>query len=108
MAIGFWYMNGPGDVITAWTLALYIVTAAAGKPALLQLLMDALIIFSTDCVDGYHWEFERYLSVVFAESIDCVVLFLSGIIPKELVTTKLPKSRRWEERNIALQCIYRS
>jgi hypothetical protein len=31
LAIGGWYMNGHGDVVTAWTLALYIVTAAAGK-----------------------------------------------------------------------------
>lgn len=30
IAIGFWYME-IGDVVTAWTLALYIVTAAAGK-----------------------------------------------------------------------------
>jgi len=30
IAIGFWYMT-IGDVITAWTLSLYIVTAAAGK-----------------------------------------------------------------------------
>lgn len=32
LVIGVWYMNGQGDVVTAWTLALYIVTAAAGKP----------------------------------------------------------------------------
>lgn len=31
LIIGAWYMNGQGDVVTAWTLALYIVTAAAGK-----------------------------------------------------------------------------
>jgi hypothetical protein len=31
LAIGFWYMSAKGDTITAWTLALYIVTAAAGK-----------------------------------------------------------------------------
>lgn len=31
LAIGGWYMNGHGDVVTAWTLALYIVTAAAGR-----------------------------------------------------------------------------
>lgn len=31
LAIGFWYMHGGGDVVTAWTIALYIVTAAAGK-----------------------------------------------------------------------------
>jgi hypothetical protein len=31
LVIGFWYMNSQGDVVTAWTLALYIVTAAAGE-----------------------------------------------------------------------------
>ncbi len=31
LVIGTWYMMGPGDVVTAWTLALYIVTAAAGR-----------------------------------------------------------------------------
>jgi hypothetical protein len=30
IGIGFWYQT-VGDVVTAWTLALYIVTAAAGK-----------------------------------------------------------------------------
>jgi hypothetical protein len=28
--MGFWYMT-VGDVVTAWTIALYIVTAAAGE-----------------------------------------------------------------------------
>ena len=31
LAIGTWYMMGQGDVVTAWTLALYIVTTAAGE-----------------------------------------------------------------------------
>jgi hypothetical protein len=31
LAIGTWYMMGQGDVVTSWTLALYIVTAAAGE-----------------------------------------------------------------------------
>ena len=31
LAIGFWFMNGQGDVVTAWTISLYIVTAAAGE-----------------------------------------------------------------------------
>lgn len=31
LVIGAWYMNGQGDVVTAWTLSLYIVTAAAGE-----------------------------------------------------------------------------
>jgi hypothetical protein len=31
LVIGAWYMNGHGDVVTAWTLALYIVTTAAGE-----------------------------------------------------------------------------
>jgi hypothetical protein len=30
-ALGLWYMLETGDVTTAWTIALYIVTAAAGK-----------------------------------------------------------------------------
>lgn len=30
-ALGLWYMLQYGDVVTAWTIALYIVTAAAGK-----------------------------------------------------------------------------
>jgi hypothetical protein len=29
--IGLWYMVDTGDVVTAWTIALYIVTAAAGE-----------------------------------------------------------------------------
>lgn len=31
LAIGFWFMNGQGDVVSAWTISLYIVTAAAGE-----------------------------------------------------------------------------
>ncbi|KAF8863555.1 hypothetical protein BDZ45DRAFT_103545 [Acephala macrosclerotiorum] len=38
LAIGFWYMNGRGDVVTAWTLALYIVTAAAAIIALMAII----------------------------------------------------------------------
>ncbi|KUJ18252.1 uncharacterized protein LY89DRAFT_583188 [Mollisia scopiformis] len=38
LAIGFWYMNGRGDVVTAWTLALYIVTAAAALIALMAVI----------------------------------------------------------------------
>ncbi|KAE8452819.1 hypothetical protein EG329_013091 [Mollisiaceae sp. DMI_Dod_QoI] len=38
LAIGFWYMNGQGDVVTAWTLALYIVTAAAALIALMAII----------------------------------------------------------------------
>jgi hypothetical protein len=30
-ALGLWYMIKTGDVVTAWTIALYIVTAAAGE-----------------------------------------------------------------------------
>jgi len=37
IAIGFWYMT-VGDVVTAWTLALYIVTAAAALIALLAII----------------------------------------------------------------------
>jgi hypothetical protein len=31
LALGFWYMAETGDVVTAWTISLYVVTAAAGK-----------------------------------------------------------------------------
>ncbi len=44
LAIGFWYMNGQGDVVTAWTLALYIVTAAAGKFLSLCFILGYLLI----------------------------------------------------------------
>jgi membrane protein YdbS with pleckstrin-like domain len=37
LAIGFWYMS-VGDVVTAWTLALYIVTAAAALIALMTIV----------------------------------------------------------------------
>jgi hypothetical protein len=45
LAIGTWYMMGHGDVVTSWTLALYIVTAAAGEsqlPCLLKIEMHVL------------------------------------------------------------------
>ncbi|ATZ57357.1 hypothetical protein BCIN_14g05030 [Botrytis cinerea B05.10] len=38
LIIGTWYMAVTGDVITAWTLALYIVTAAAAIVALLGII----------------------------------------------------------------------
>ncbi|KAI9644272.1 hypothetical protein NHQ30_007627 [Ciborinia camelliae] len=38
LIVGFWYMQERGDVITAWTLALYIVTAAAAIVALLGII----------------------------------------------------------------------
>lgn len=31
LVLGFWYMATTGDVTTAWTISLYVVTAAAGK-----------------------------------------------------------------------------
>jgi hypothetical protein len=31
LAIGIWYMVAKHDVVTAWTLAMYIVAAAAGR-----------------------------------------------------------------------------
>lgn len=41
--IGLWYMLRTGDIITAWTIALYIVTAAAGESCvpLLACLIEA-------------------------------------------------------------------
>ncbi|ESZ90068.1 hypothetical protein SBOR_9556 [Sclerotinia borealis F-4128] len=38
LVVGTWYMEAGGDVITAWTLALYIVTAAAAIVALLGII----------------------------------------------------------------------
>ncbi|KAH7351011.1 hypothetical protein BKA65DRAFT_476359 [Rhexocercosporidium sp. MPI-PUGE-AT-0058] len=38
LAIGFWFMNGQGDVVTAWTISLYIVTAAAALIALMAII----------------------------------------------------------------------
>lgn len=38
LIVGVWYMRSNGDVITAWTLALYIVTAAAAIVALLGII----------------------------------------------------------------------
>ncbi|KAJ8062660.1 hypothetical protein OCU04_009182 [Sclerotinia nivalis] len=38
LIVGVWYMESNGDVITAWTLALYIVTAAAAIVALLGII----------------------------------------------------------------------
>ncbi|KAN0112929.1 hypothetical protein V8E51_005880 [Hyaloscypha variabilis] len=38
LAIGTWYMMGQGDVVTAWTLALYIVTTAAALIALMAII----------------------------------------------------------------------
>ncbi|KAA8565356.1 hypothetical protein MFRU_045g00550 [Monilinia fructicola] len=38
LIVGVWYMETDGDVITAWTLALYIVTAAAAIVALLGII----------------------------------------------------------------------
>jgi hypothetical protein len=32
LAIGIWYMKITGDVVAAWTISLYVVTSAAGKP----------------------------------------------------------------------------
>ncbi|KAG0646098.1 hypothetical protein D0Z07_8276 [Hyphodiscus hymeniophilus] len=31
LILGFWYMAKTGDVVTAWTISLYVVTAAAGS-----------------------------------------------------------------------------
>ncbi len=82
------------DVITAWTLALYIVTAAAGKLDLREISMDVLMLFSFDCVDGYYWEPERYLRVVLTQVLYCV-MFLNSIIPQELTATKLRTFQMW-------------
>lgn len=31
LVVGTWYMQTHGDVVAAWTIALYIITAAGGK-----------------------------------------------------------------------------
>ncbi|KAK0108926.1 hypothetical protein ONS96_002763 [Cadophora gregata f. sp. sojae] len=38
LAIGFWFMQYHGDVVAAWTLSLYIVTAAAALIALMAII----------------------------------------------------------------------
>jgi hypothetical protein len=63
LAIGGWYMNGQGDVVTAWTLALYIVTAAAGKFRNVE-VHPVLTIGSWNWTSGHHWNPERYLMKV--------------------------------------------
>jgi len=58
-ALGLWYMIKTGDVVTAWTIALYIVTAAAGEFSQLQVLDGMLLTFlSCCCSDGHHWRIE--------------------------------------------------
>jgi len=44
-ALGLWYMIQTGDVVTAWTIALYIVTAAAGE-FLMSVLGGVILTFS--------------------------------------------------------------
>jgi len=38
LILGFWYMYKTGDVVTAWTISLYVVTAAAAVIALLAII----------------------------------------------------------------------
>jgi len=38
LILGFWYMSKTGDVVTAWTISLYVVTAAAAVIALLAII----------------------------------------------------------------------
>jgi hypothetical protein len=52
---------GQGDVVTAWTLALYIVTTAAGEflnGAMYRLLLTS---YSTNCIDGDYRESKGHL-----------------------------------------------
>ena len=56
-------MAKTGDVTTAWTISLYVVTAAAGK---LRLLVKSrteanFMGDSCYCFACYYWEFEGYL-----------------------------------------------
>lgn len=57
-------MAKTGDVTTAWTISLYVVTAAAGKCLFLseEGRNEADLNFDSDyCVASYHWKFEGYL-----------------------------------------------
>jgi hypothetical protein len=64
LAIGTWYMMGQGDVVTAWTLALYIVTTAAGEFSILKTACVLLTARSAYCIDGDYREFEGHLGIV--------------------------------------------
>ena len=57
LVLGFWYMAKTGDVVTAWTISLYVVTAAAGKiiPSVEFKDRTKLIRVSRDCFAGYYW-----------------------------------------------------
>jgi hypothetical protein len=57
-------MMGQGDVVTAWTLALYIVTTAAGKLPNPKMACILLTKPSVDCIDGYYWESEGHLGTL--------------------------------------------
>lgn len=64
LAIGTWYMMGQGDVVTAWTLALYIVTTAAGEFPMRKTACVLLTARSAYCTDGDYWESQRRLGIV--------------------------------------------
>lgn len=64
LAIGTWYMMGQGDVVTAWTLALYIVTTAAGEFPNRRRHVFLLTARSAYCTDGDYWESEGHLGIV--------------------------------------------
>jgi hypothetical protein len=57
-------MMGQGDVVTAWTLALYIVTTAAGEFPNSKMTCSLLIERSTYCIDGDYRESEGYLGIL--------------------------------------------
>ena len=59
LALGIWYMVKTGDVTTAWTISLYVVTAAAGKCLLYSGEYRNEANFGCDsyyCFAGDHWK----------------------------------------------------
>lgn len=62
--LGLWYMLKTGDVVTAWTIALYIVTAAAGKLSGMVFGVRVLTLLSSCCFDDHHWGLERHLKAL--------------------------------------------
>lgn len=57
-------MMGQGDVVTAWTLALYIVTTAAGEFPMRKMAWILLTARSAYCTDGDYWKSEGHLGMV--------------------------------------------
>jgi hypothetical protein len=78
LAIGTWYMMGQGDVVTAWTLALYIVTTAAGEFPNSKMTCSLLIERSAYCIDGDYWESEGHLGILEIPFCEHMSILLHG------------------------------